>query len=238
MSDDAKPTAESSCAKGDCQKRKKGSGRDWVSVSIAILALLISGGTAYWSTVRQQDNFRVAITGLPPTAMLDPKTHQIVVDQNQTLALMNSGNRPVALTDIELVIDQSGQQINDETTVRDGLCFRPTGQHKLLAISKEAFVISPASVVTKQVLFQGTKVDRANNFNIQDVNDDVQINFCLAFHIVTPNYQLDRQLYLSSWDAYLPETGKKSVYVTSSKQDPIYTILERSGTIFSGLYSE
>jgi hypothetical protein len=79
--------------------------KDWVTLSLSLMALLISGVTAYFSIIRQVDDLRVIVEG---SAYEDHDKDEIRVSTKipLTMTFANLGNRPAAVTSMWLWLNQ------------------------------------------------------------------------------------------------------------------------------------
>src|SRR5438105_4163957 len=78
--------------------------KDWITLSVSILALIVSTLTAYWTIVRRVDDLRVVITGSP--LLIFEKDIQGInfYLTNGNITFLNLGNRPAAVTRIYLAL--------------------------------------------------------------------------------------------------------------------------------------
>jgi hypothetical protein len=76
--------------------------KDWITLTISLLAFFISGLSVYWNIIRQVDDLRLLIYGGTYTD-IDPVSKKLQIHSgNISLMFINLGNRPVAVTDIFL----------------------------------------------------------------------------------------------------------------------------------------
>lgn len=73
--------------------------KDWITVSISILALLVSSTTAYFNFFRIRNDASAAVLGL--TEAFDDGRPGIELD----IAVYNTGNRQIAVTRIEILVN-------------------------------------------------------------------------------------------------------------------------------------
>jgi hypothetical protein len=120
------------------------SAKDWVSLTLSMLAFGLSVATAYYNIWRQEDNVGV-VAHLPPYAVRTAKDRLSVERDAETqLAFLNSGNRPVAIMAVVLSYVQSRLKDDEEC---------PFDSATRLATDFKPLVVKPNEVVTALVKF-------------------------------------------------------------------------------------
>jgi hypothetical protein len=80
--------------------------KDKFSMSLSVLALLVSFLTAYFNLVRQYDDVRIVINLDPQNTVLDRFTYPSgdILNHPRRLTFINSGNRSVAITSVRISV--------------------------------------------------------------------------------------------------------------------------------------
>ena len=82
--------------------------RFWLPTGIALLALALSGGTAYYTIVRQLDRVSMIIRDLP-IAFRVSADKLVLGTKDITIAFVNSGNRPALIFAVNVWVIQSDE---------------------------------------------------------------------------------------------------------------------------------
>jgi hypothetical protein len=80
--------------------------REWATFTFSALAFFVSLCVAYVSTIRQSDELSAVVTHAP-WALPNLQSQLEVQDEEFTLLLINSGNRPAAVLSVEVVFVQA-----------------------------------------------------------------------------------------------------------------------------------
>lgn len=128
--------------------------KDWISTTIALVALLISGATAYFSILQPTDDVRIVASSQPIVVFDDKRTLGLAGPQQITF--INSGNRDVAVTDITLTVMRL-----DAKPVTNSQCSQLRNyQVANLVYDFEPFIVTPGKIAIKK--FDATKFDQTN----------------------------------------------------------------------------
>jgi hypothetical protein len=87
----------------DTNKRKGLEPKDYITIVLSSLALLVSSLTAYFSVVVQTDDLRL-ILRRGPVVFVDEDVNQLVVDGKVDAYFSNGGNRSAAIIWFDMVI--------------------------------------------------------------------------------------------------------------------------------------
>jgi hypothetical protein len=161
--------------------------KDKITISISVLALLVSGMTAYFTVARQADDLRVVIERTPAVFLTEKK---LSILSDQQLTFINSGNRPVAVTGITLVVSPTGL---DKTCVHPDELFS-------LNYEVEPFVVKSGEITIKKMAFrkgswwtfeeQFFDVPGGGSAKVStrpDMNEGDSVNACFKFRLATPD---------------------------------------------------
>jgi hypothetical protein len=77
--------------------------REWIAITISILALAISGATAFFTIIQQSDDVRLVF---PSPPLLPKRADYLLLEKRvgYPLILTNSGNRPVSISSVGLLL--------------------------------------------------------------------------------------------------------------------------------------
>jgi hypothetical protein len=170
------------------EKTRTVSPKEWLSITLSILAFVISAWSAYWNIIRQVDDVRVVIEGIP-LIQIDPAKATIRVIANQRMSFTNLGNRPAAVTSISLSISQPNENSTQEVCTGTAVT--------------EPFDVEPLVVKAGEISVLHTKLRKgAFVVNLEVANrgkKTVLVEACAIFYVVTPDnetataaLQLDR----------------------------------------------
>jgi hypothetical protein len=124
--------------------------KDWITLSISILALFISAGAAYFNILRVTDDVRVAIEG-GVIVTLAKEANEFEFEGPQSLTFFNSGNRPVALSSIYLSMVQAFEREPEPKRCE-------TWNSYIVPLKVTPFVMKPGDVQQLRAELMGTKL--------------------------------------------------------------------------------
>jgi hypothetical protein len=207
--------------------------KDWISFFFSLSALMVSFGSLYWNVLRKVDKVSLGITGDNATASIDPTTRKLLVTENNTLILLNSGNRPVAVTDLWLTVDNFPEAYKSEPG--DQICSHPNLGSPRISMA-EPFVIQPGAVEIRHFSLKDRETDRPMNgqFTAQNPNEDKEkLLFCAFVHFVLPEYQTSASVEVGRWTASVPQPNVRVISSVSSDAvfDPVYVVLDNWQTV-------
>jgi hypothetical protein len=210
--------------------------KDWITLTLSILAFLVSAGTAYFNLVRREDNVSVVASSEPFAVRMD-KERLVVKSHGQTrISFINSGTRPAVILQVMLLYTQR------RLTGRDECEF---DQSIWLMTDLEPVVVKQNEVVTRIVnltngpWYENQKIKREDDgqfsFPIDEQHKESDVfpmEICLQAHLVTPSTVVYRNKStfrysvqgLGRWFWSFDGEGPTS-------QKP-HLLLQESGTIF------
>jgi hypothetical protein len=211
--------------------------KDWASLTFSCLALLISGGSAYFNVVLQKDDIRVVI-GSTPFFSLRPNGDIATVGE-QELTFINSGNRAAAITSITALVTRF--------SVPEDLLMTCDGPDVYrMRFEVEAFVIKPGEILVKKI-----PVSRDLGWNeekggvlvlpkkMYEAKHGDKYLACLAMNITTPD-SFSKEVSPRAFEYVL----KRLPLFSEEEKRPLFehdkpvVMLQRSGSIFSHPASE
>jgi hypothetical protein len=211
-------------------------GREWagiVGMVTGLVGLVISGGTAFLTIVRQVDDVRVLI-GDPPVVYISNSGKTLESNGEQELTFMNAGNRNAAISNIKgLVIpldNSEGELPKCKKEEALPISFKP-----------DSFVIKPGEVIVSKVVLQEGFWKKKKTGD-EYVADNTFFNFkrgavfmaCLSVSVATPDaFYRDKLIpafkytLLDSSNMFLNTKPFESLF----EQNRPITLLKRTGTI-------
>jgi hypothetical protein len=182
--------------------------KDWAALSISFLALAISGGNAYFSTLRLEDHLSVIFTNAP-LAFWNDDDHLVVPPENleATAIFINSGNRGAIVISLDLFFVQYSQAKPD-------YCANYVyGNGATFSTDFTPLVVREKEVTSKKVKIasfhggQNVQKDKegAYYFPIDGAKVDknvVQVSVCAAIRVATPSIALhDTSVFAFTYSA-------------------------------------
>jgi hypothetical protein len=83
--------------------------KDWVAVTISVLALIVSGGTAYFNVIQKVENVSVTVRYTPS---VDKDGDKLAVrPETYSVFFINSGNRPVTIFGMSVLFVQHKERL-------------------------------------------------------------------------------------------------------------------------------
>ncbi|MCK1287537.1 hypothetical protein IVB41_26890 [Bradyrhizobium sp. 44] len=124
--------------------------KDWITTTLSVLAFLVSISTTYFTLVRKEDDFSVFIS---PAGYVNTANKQLDFSLRTDFAFINTGNRPVSLTDVILMVHQPKLVEGDlEPDCK-------SGEQSLIPFDVDAFTIKPGEIVPKKYLLPSRSDD-------------------------------------------------------------------------------
>jgi|GEM_PF-3601775 len=167
--------------------------RDWVTLTLSILAFILSLGTAYFNLLRQDDDLSLTVKSVPFMNRPSSEVLTAKIDRPIELIFINSGNRPAVVSEISVGLNQ----------LVDGKTRCPAPQQSdqagtaWFATNFESFVIKEKEVATKKVVinrrFFGPPIksdDTAVTLPIVDSlkpKNVIPVEVCLTLQVATPS---------------------------------------------------
>ena len=122
--------------------------KDWVTITLSVLAFIISASTAYINLIRQDDDLRMVVQGdlrfrSEPHSDVEPAIG--LYSEDQRITFINLGNRDASITALSL-----GVKVFDTDT---GARTCEGGSGWQLAYDIEPFTVKGGESVTKTLQF-------------------------------------------------------------------------------------
>jgi hypothetical protein len=217
--------------------------KDWLTVAISTLALLISAITAYVSVLRQTERLSVAAQDVPLSQREDREQMSIGVDGLFDVSLINSGDRTIAVLSVELIVLQI-----DES--RDEGCskFAFKGPEPMKT-SFSPIMLKGNEVATERIKITSVpyvqegffkESDKRKTFPVREFNYDKQefpVDACLRVRFVTPSVGV-REETVSVVKYSI--SHKSSMYGAGARPGPVnmpQILIDKAGTILGTLFS-
>ncbi len=167
--------------------------KDWVALGISFLALAISGGNAYFSTLRLEDHLSVIFANAPLAYWDDGSNLVVPLDSSEATAIfINSGSRGAVVISLDLFFAQY-------SPARPDYCANHVyGNDATFSTDFSPLVVREQEVVSKKVKIIGFRggenvkrsKDNAYYFPIdtkQIDNNQVEVSVCAAIRVATPS---------------------------------------------------
>ncbi len=167
--------------------------KDWITISISFLALGVSILTAYFSFFQQFDEVSVVVENFPYLELYSKE--KVSISGGGKIVLMNTGNRPAAILEVEVI---TNQHVNEDSD------FPPcSGIGERFQTTFEPLILKPGDLVLKEFKLKPSEYDEIKNGAIlfkatgkPDVWSADQPEYiaetaylCFNFRIVTPSDQ-------------------------------------------------
>lgn len=172
--------------------------KDKISLLISIVALLMSGTVAYYNLFRVRHDVKVSFPSsfkyidLSVDIESDDGYELLAVSARQSFTIVNSGNKPVAVTAIRLIGKQTksaGQQ--DVCAIKTNEFGMPTNGDDVLALttagqdSFQRVVVKAGDIVATDVEFKkGAQIPLV--IGDSDPNGKVFVTLCYEFDFLIP----------------------------------------------------
>jgi hypothetical protein len=212
--------------------KQKWTARDFVSLTVSVIALIISGGSVYFTLLRQIDDVSMVVGGMPMADWVDGKALSIEANEFN-VTFMNTGTRSVVVN--WLAVDYAQPIYDDEGCARHATSF--TTDLQPLVIKEKEIVVKKIKIADASHGLFGINAERLSSnkytFKLLDHNrgkDTVRTEICITVSLTTPS----RDHYLakhSMWFTYASEKGADAGTVHVDTLGPKKLIWE-SGTIF------
>jgi hypothetical protein len=206
-------------AKEAGSEMKDSSKGTWVPIVISILALVISGASAYWTIVRRSDDVRMVPSGFFFVSRSVNET-KVRVSGVLNITITNAGNQSVVIDNLQMFA------FLPKDTTDSAKCAGAVGRWTNRALIKGPLIIEPGklAVVTNnpdsdEVFFDGV------------AEKEVDISLCVIVGIVTNQaavIQVGKLLFSGRTQIYEPPSVPMPLNLPGK---PII-IYQRLGTIF------
>jgi hypothetical protein len=199
--------------------------KDWITIGLSTLAIFISGATAYFTVLQQSENLEATVTDAPSVNV--GIKEDFSVKGALELTFVNNGNKPVAIIDATLLLNQVGDDYSRE-------CFgRNVGTVNL---TTAAIVLKSSEVVIKR--FETPQGD-VKDFKIDEENkkvDRFKMNGCVQMRIVTSQGGEIVTEYFGTWSMEPKSKGGPRTAADRNFPSPIMRtplmFLDRTGIRF------
>jgi hypothetical protein len=212
-------------------------GKDWITLTISVLALGASGLTIYFNMIRQRDDLRVVLSSLPKLDVDLDRNLGTLSEDKMTLVFINSGTRPVIILGVEYVV---GAISNPPDEGRD--CWGPK-----LFTESEVVVVKEKEIVTKQMRLLPevlTTYGDRENFRVakggkltfstgRQADEDYRAAICLKFSIATPSVSSVSKTIIAAKHMFSPQGGGGGGCDCENAPKAPIVIWEQTGSIFS-----
>jgi hypothetical protein len=206
--------------------------KDWITTTVACLAVGISVTTAYFNLLRQTNVVRVVVDNRSPWVAIERDGSHFLVTANHDVTFINSGNQTAAVSRIILVLLQPTSFEEFPANCKDDT-------ERATPYKEDPFVIDPGKIVRKRIeLPVEDMTDGAVLFEtVGDQEAERFVLTCLRFEIITPGktyadirmplhiHNFQRQKGTNRW---IWVTGR---FVTEPSQT--ITLLQETRTAFS-----
>lgn len=152
---------------------------DVLSLIVSFCAFAVSAATLYYTSLRQQDDLRFAQDAYPQVKLIDSgaSTQDVeVITSNETLLIINLGNRPAAITSILLTITTAPEDSKSECSIYDSSIGPP------VPFDIDPFVVEPGKI-------NAQRLKLSNGKYVHSIRNTSRIQVCITFNIVTPDNQ-------------------------------------------------
>lgn len=220
--------------------------RNWIGSITGILALALSGGTAYLSLLRQEDDLRMALSSLSEAYIYFPRTHTSIRG-TVYITIINSGNRAASVNSIGLRVSQPGDIAWESAFGRFASSIDCKSNYEL-EYDAPPFVVAPGEIVVKLIEF------RPDRFLALSLSNGVMeiplsaankqratfggrphVNLCMVLSVVTPDSaQSEIEIPLSSTELEAEEgySPTDAIVVPMIQLNRPYPLVQELGSMF------
>jgi hypothetical protein len=193
--------------------------KDWATLTVSAVALLISATTLYFSVVRTKDDLRVVVEGTP-SFLLDYDHPRFDVITNLTMTFINVGNRPAAILGVTLYLDQSpAAELHQENCEHEGGTATTRPYNLNAVIVKAGEIVSVSTKLHDQ--HSGAKEEerkiRTEEWSVK--KNQINVLGCLRFTVSTPDdvsTAHDVSIFYSQIELFQKEDGYFGAATTPS----------------------
>lgn len=225
--DKPQPATEPEPSGAQKPKEKWFTPKDWATLTIAILALivaalslLVSGTTGFLTLIRQTESLSAVFVGYPA-----PSTGPEGIELNSdklVAVLMNSGSQPVTVYSATLFVDQS--YIYPSDTICNNGVELPMSMEPLVLRGKDTGSIS--AKIT-QPLPRNTTLKGSDKFHVQldsknKSKDEFWVQICFLVWFITPSHSaIGTKVSLGTFLVKRTATGMVNYYdYTDGREKP------------------
>ncbi len=212
--------------------------KDWLTVTLSLLALLISLTTAYFNIILTKDDIRVIAS--EPILIVDGKGVPAVLGTQQ-ITFFNLGNRSAVVRLVSFIFKKPSEQPSEDRAISQ--CNEETQQSEL-GYDFEPFVIEPGKVVIRQFKPEDVhpgywQTDKIKNAIILNTGGDSYFGkgdivfTCLKVTVTTPHESIYPILPRSSVTIpEIPYDGIAGKHLLLNPGNP-FPVIRKNGTLFS-----
>jgi hypothetical protein len=209
--------------------------QDWITLSVSVLAFIISVGTTYFTFLRQEDDVSVVFGTFPLVYMAD-KDHLRLEKSKTDFVFINSGTRTAAIIDVHLFfLQHRGAPKCAEV---------PFGSGTIFETNFEPVVIKKEEIVVRSVLATEPKsssdIARSGSgaylFPVAEEGretDSVNVESCAQIFLSTPSgAQYAVQVTVSKYKALANDFVYRPYEVGAFDWTKPQVLVKHSGNIF------
>jgi hypothetical protein len=150
--------------------------KDWFSTILSLLAFIVSGLSLWLSNFRQVDDLRLILPDQRPFFSFSADEETLDYAADYKLLLLNSGNRPIAISQIQFSVHQDvNAQRSHCSDVGPSFHITP-------------FVIKPGELVVQDIVLKGSGEDHQPlTVNPRPAEGIDTFTACLVFDVATPD---------------------------------------------------
>jgi hypothetical protein len=197
--------------------------KDWITITLSVLALTISALSAYWTIIRQVDDIRVIVTGSPFVIFDKEKEVVKFYLTNGNITFTNIGNRSAAIVSAWLELYQPDDAYSkcDE---------RPDSQGWLL---ETAGVVVKAGDVSVQSTRPTPGIAEVAFPIKADGATSINVGACIRFYVITPgNTAVESRVFVGEFNVPTTTSGETDHYLNYLPGKPEVLFQKRSWSIF------
>lgn len=201
--------------------------KEWITIPVSMLALLISAGTAYLNLIRQTDDVSFILTTWPS---IQVTRESIILPSSFSMSFINSGNRAAVIHEMKVMLDQ----VTEEGSRFAGTC--PSGEP--INNDFEGMILKEKEILSKVVTLANPRRE-TTAANALSEKQRVPVELCFNFLVSTPTIALKRRV-VPVLRADMPIVSKETTQPHPLEQYGLdlgiefrpYPVIQRYGTIF------
>ncbi len=208
---------------GAKKQKEPWSAKDFITVSLSVLAFIVAAGSAYFGWVRQSDELIMTFSSYPAITRIDNKLQL----SEFRVVLMNSGNRAAVVHYVWLLMDQTTLGAsNTECPNREDV-----GIDVVSVVLKEKEIVEK-SIQSKAISQDGPAALVVSDQNIR--NDIFPLEVCLDVSFSTPSETLQAKRITVIRDEHYSFTRgfDRSKIKERTRNVPV-VLVKRRGNIFT-----
>jgi hypothetical protein len=209
--------------------------KDWVTLTLSILAFAVSVVSVYFSVVRQEDYLSVLFSSNPQVIKED-KEYLMIAENKTDLIFINAGNRDAAVMSVSIFIVQEHYQSSCANTLFGSGPTFATDFEPLVVKAKEIAVRT--AKITGPLFESGVTRNKFGtlHFPILSENkdkDSIQIEVCANIYLSTPSTPHEAvQVQVFKYSAMANETSYDPIEAEKYDSGRPQVLVKNSTTIF------